>query len=60
MGNILRTQMVEKSLMEIFPVLIFQTDFGGVLKRQLGELKYCFLPTAPIQIVWYIEIFLTV
>jgi hypothetical protein len=31
------------------------TDFGGVQKMHFGELKMCFLPTAPIHIVWYIR-----
>jgi hypothetical protein len=49
---ILRTWRVEKSLLEIYRVNV-STDVGGVLKTNFGELKICFLPTAPIQIISY-------
>jgi hypothetical protein len=49
------TQRVEKSLMEISRFNL-STDFGGVLKTHFGKLKKRFLTTAPIHIVWYIQI----
>jgi hypothetical protein len=50
---ILRTQGVEKSLLEISRYNL-TTDFGGVLKMNIGEQKMRFIPTVAIQIVWYI------
>jgi hypothetical protein len=46
---ILRTQSVEKSLLEI-PLFNLQIGFGDVLKMHSGELKIRLLPAAPIQI----------
>jgi hypothetical protein len=37
---------------------ILSTEFGGVLEMHFGELKMRFLPTAPIEIVWYIQNYL--
>jgi hypothetical protein len=50
MVNILMTQIVEKSLQEI-SLFNLSTDFVGVLKMHSGELKMCFMATAPIHIV---------
>jgi hypothetical protein len=33
------------------------TDFCGLPKVHFGELKMCFLPTAPIHMLWYIWYF---
>jgi hypothetical protein len=52
---ILRTQRVEKSLLEISRFNL-STDFVGVLKTHFGKLKNRLLTTAPIRIVWYIRI----
>jgi hypothetical protein len=47
---------VEKILLEIY-WFNASTDFVGLVKKQIGELKMRFLPTAPIHIVWYIRNF---
>jgi hypothetical protein len=36
-------------------MLFVSTDFVSVLKMLFGELKMRFLPTAPIELVWYIR-----
>jgi hypothetical protein len=51
---ILRTQRVEKSLLEICTFNL-STDFGGILKMHFGELKKRFLTTASIHFEWYIR-----
>jgi hypothetical protein len=55
----LRTGRVEKSLLEIYGFNV-STDFGGVLKIHVGELKIRFMLTAPIHIVWFIRDYLSV
>jgi hypothetical protein len=51
---ILRTQRIEKSLLEISRFNL-STEFGGVLKIPFDDLKMRFFPTAPIHTVWYIK-----
>jgi hypothetical protein len=53
---ILRTQSVEKYFLEISRFNLSK-DFDDVLKMLFGELKMRFMPTAPINIVWYIRFF---
>jgi hypothetical protein len=55
----LRTWRVEKILLEIYRFNV-STDYGVVLKMHFAVLKIRFMPTAPIQIVWYIRTYLTV
>jgi hypothetical protein len=53
---IFRTWRVEKSQLDIYRFNV-STDFSGDLKMHFGELKYRFLPTAPVHILWYIRNF---
>jgi hypothetical protein len=54
----LSTQTVRKSTLENSRYNM-TTDSQGVLKKHFCELKMSFLPTSPIQIIWYIESLLT-
>jgi hypothetical protein len=56
---ILRTQRIEKSLLEISQFNL-STEFGGVIKIHFGDLKMRFFPTAPIHNYATYETILTV
>jgi hypothetical protein len=53
---ILRTKKLEKSLLEISRFNLSK-DLSGLLNMHFGEVKICFIPTAPIHIVCYIRNF---
>jgi hypothetical protein len=58
MDLILRTQRIEKSLLEISRFNLL--EFGGVLKMHFDGLKMRFFPTAPIHNYATYETILTV